>query len=670
MDYSKIFLKNAAPTSIGGQAVMEGVMMRGIDRTAMAMRLPTGEIYLKTVKNEPPGSASRIPLVRGVVSFAKSLVIGMKTLTDSADVLGMYAADDADDKKVKDGGGWFVRRFGEEAAWNIAIIASVIIAFATAIGVFAILPTVIANLLPSFTSGALGRGAGGSILLNLIEGVIRVIFFVLYIAAISKMEDIRRLFQYHGAEHKTIHTFENGLDLEPENAHQFPTLHPRCGTSFIMFVFVVSLLLFSLLGWPDLAMRIFSRIILIPVIAGISYELLKWAGRSDNAVIRILSTPGLMLQKLTTREPDDAQLEIAMVSLKAVLVDQSEPEVEAIVDNKLNIIKKVAYALRGRKAEEGEQEKLNIEAEVSEAEREEGGGTKESTLTAPNPRSVAGVIAGGVAALEKAGKDNAKYDATEIFCYAMSYSHNEIITKAKETVFADDIKEYNRLIDLRASGMPLQRITKVQEFMGLPIKVAKNVLIPRLDTEVLVDQVIGLISGKKMIKPKIADVGTGSGAIGVALADAVKDSEITMTDISGAAISEATDNARMNGVFSRCMFFTGDMFRALPEGKKFDIIVCNPPYIPTAVIRTLEPEVRDYEPALALNGGSDGLDFYRIIANEAGRHLRSEGMLALEIGSDQGESVRNLIEGSGDYERIAVVKDLAGLDRVVLAERK
>ena len=174
--------------------------------------------------------------------------------------------------------------------------------------------------------------------LNLIEGVLRLFMFVLYIAAISRMKDIQRVFEYHGAEHKTIHCFENGLELKPENAREFYTLHPRCGTSFLMFVMVVSLVLFSLLGWPSLLWRILSRVLLMPVVAGVSYELLKWAGKSSNPVIELLSVPGLLLQKLTTREPDDAQVEIAMTAMKAVLKPDGEPEVEGICDPEAKLL--------------------------------------------------------------------------------------------------------------------------------------------------------------------------------------------------------------------------------------------------------------------------------------------------------------------------------------------
>jgi uncharacterized protein YqhQ len=196
-------------------------------------------------------------------------------------------------------------------------------------------------LLPTAGIGWMGKFIHSSIILNLIEGVLRIAMFVLYIVLISKMKDIKRVFEYHGAEHKSIHCFENNLELTPENARQFYTLHPRCGTSFLMFVMVISLILFSLLGWPSLLWRILSRLLLIPVVAGLSYELLKWAGRSDNWLVEALSIPGLYLQKLTTREPDDSQLEVALTSLKAVLVPVDAECIEGIVDLDANLIETV-----------------------------------------------------------------------------------------------------------------------------------------------------------------------------------------------------------------------------------------------------------------------------------------------------------------------------------------
>ncbi|HKK96300.1 MAG TPA: DUF1385 domain-containing protein [Anaerovoracaceae bacterium] len=327
MDLKKVFLKDSCPSKIGGQAIMEGVMMKSSDRTAIAIRLPDNRIYLKTEKNKKLGKLSKVPILRGVVVFINSLVTGTKTLMKSAEILENYTEEVEENTAFER---WLEKSFGKEHSWNILITITVIISLLFTIGVFILFPTAAVNWVGIFTDS--------STLLNLIEGIFRIVLFVVYILLISKMEDIKRVFQYHGAEHKTIHCLENELELTPENAKQFYTLHPRCGTSFLMFVMVISLIIFSLLGWPDLLLRILSRIVLIPIVAGLSYELLKWAGRSDNVLVRILSMPGLYLQKLTTKEPEKNQLEVAIVSVKAVLVDESYPCVEGIVDLNANII--------------------------------------------------------------------------------------------------------------------------------------------------------------------------------------------------------------------------------------------------------------------------------------------------------------------------------------------
>lgn len=315
MDFSKIFLKEACPTSIGGQALIEGIMMRGEDRTAVAVRLPDGGIHLKTEKLPPKSKLTKVPILRGVISFGSALVYGTKTLMYSAEVLENYESKQEEKAKPSEDGD----QSKKNLSWTLMLYFSVAVALAFSIGVFVVLPTVVVNFCNKFTEN--------EILLNLIEGVFRIILFILYILAISKMEDIKRVFQFHGAEHKCIHCFENNLELTPENCKPFYTLHPRCGTSFLMFVMVISLILFSLLGWPDLWLRISSRLVLIPVIAGLSYELLKWAGRSSSLPVKITSMPGLYLQKLTTKEPERDQLEVAIVAMKAVMVPEETTEI-------------------------------------------------------------------------------------------------------------------------------------------------------------------------------------------------------------------------------------------------------------------------------------------------------------------------------------------------------
>lgn len=333
MDLKKIFLKDACPTSVGGQAVMEGIMMRGLKRSAVAVRLPDGRIHIKTEPNTDPKKIMKMPVARGVAAFLTSLIQGTKTLMYSADVLEDADASSGESEDGEDMGRietFITEKFGEKALWNIMIYLSVVLAIAFSVVVFVLLPTVVVSGLQPILDN--------HIALNFIEGILRLIMFVIYIALISRMEDIKRVFQYHGAEHKTIHCFENNLELTPENAQKFYTLHPRCGTSFLMFVMVISLVLFSLLGWPNLIWRILSRVLLIPVVAGLSYELLKWAGRSDSWLVKVLSMPGLYLQKLTTKEPDNKQLEVAIVALKAVMVEDDSEYIEGICDLEGNLI--------------------------------------------------------------------------------------------------------------------------------------------------------------------------------------------------------------------------------------------------------------------------------------------------------------------------------------------
>lgn len=289
--------------NVGGQAVIEGVMMRGKTHVAVAVRQPDGEI---SVDVRPVNSISdrypilKKPFLRGVVSLVESLVMGMKALAYSAQVSG-----DEDEKLDS-----------KEMALTIAVSAGV------AILLFIVIPTWSMRFLTGITQDHMA--------LNLAEGVLRMAIFLAYIAAISSMNDIQRVFQYHGAEHKTIYTYEAGLPLKVENVRPFSTLHPRCGTNFLMIVMLISMFIFTFLGWPSLLERIASRIILMPVIAGVSYELIRYAGaHTDNPLVRIAITPGLLLQKLTTRQPDDSQIEVAIASLKAVVPPEDlaqEPE--------------------------------------------------------------------------------------------------------------------------------------------------------------------------------------------------------------------------------------------------------------------------------------------------------------------------------------------------------
>ena len=342
MDLKRIFLKDACPTSIGGQAIMEGIMMRGPKKTAIAIRLPDGSIHMKTQPSPKAGKWGKILLLRGAISFFVSLVQGTKVLMYSADVLEQFYPEDYEKDKFDV---WVEKHLGKEKAWNILLFLSVAIALVASVGIFMLLPTAIVGWCKVFTDSV--------ILLNIIEGIVRILIFVGYVWLISKMNDIKTVFRYHGAEHKTIHCFENGLELTPENAQTFYTLHPRCGTSFLMFVMVIAIIAHVFMGWPNVWMRVTLRLLALPIIAGLSYELLKWAGRSDNIVVEILSIPGLYLQKLTTAEPTFEQLEVAIAAVKAV-IDEDEPYYEGICD------------LNGKPIKLDSEAKAEVEAETTE----------------------------------------------------------------------------------------------------------------------------------------------------------------------------------------------------------------------------------------------------------------------------------------------------------------
>ncbi|MBM7561286.1 DUF1385 domain-containing protein [Fusibacter tunisiensis] len=299
-------------TSIGGQALIEGVMMRGKETIAIAVRKPDGEIEMKTesVSAVSKMKLTKLPIFRGVFSLISSMVVGVRALTYSAE---FYALDEAEEKD------WFEKKldkiFGEKAD-DVLLGFSIVFAFAFALLLFGVLPTGIVGFFKRFVESAW--------VLSAMEGVLKFAMFITYIVVISKMKEIKRVFEYHGAEHKTIHCYESGKEVTVENAKTFTTLHPRCGTSFMFYVLSISIILFSFLSWDNLLLRIVSKIVLLPVVAGLSYELIKLAGKSTHPIVKVLSAPGLWLQKLTTNEPDDAQLEVAIAAFKRVLEDEEK----------------------------------------------------------------------------------------------------------------------------------------------------------------------------------------------------------------------------------------------------------------------------------------------------------------------------------------------------------
>lgn len=292
-------------SGIGGQAVLEGVMMRNKSEYAVAVRKPDGEIAVTKGKCKSLTDRSlffRLPIVRGVVAFFESLVIGMRTLTYSA---SFYEEEEEELEKKKEND-------KEEKSWKESVAMGATIALSVVIAVLAFV------ILPYFLSQLLSSKVTSYTALAAIEGLIRVVLFIGYIIAISFMKDIHRTFMYHGAEHKTINCIENGLELTVGNVKGQSKHHRRCGTSFLFIVAFLSIIFFMFLHFDNMWLRIVSRIVLVPVIAGISYEFIHFAGNSDSKIVEILSKPGMWLQMLTTREPDSQMIEVAIASVEAV----------------------------------------------------------------------------------------------------------------------------------------------------------------------------------------------------------------------------------------------------------------------------------------------------------------------------------------------------------------
>ena len=301
-------------TSIGGQALIEGILMRGPKDIAIAVRKPNKEIILKKSKLSTLGMRYKIfklPLVRGVVGLVESMVFGIKAL--------MYSAEFFEEDIEEEGKEGFLDKVFKDKAEDAEILLTLLLSLILTIGFFILLPSFLTNLFKSKIET--------SFLLNLLEGGVRIFIFLIYVMVVSKMEDIGRVFEYHGAEHKTIHCYENGEDLTVENVKKYPILHPRCGTSFLFMVMIVSILVLSFFGWPNPLQRFLIRLLMLPVIAGISYEINRLIGKSNSSIAYYLSYPGLMIQKIaTTKEPDGEQIEVAIEALEAVLTDSKEED--------------------------------------------------------------------------------------------------------------------------------------------------------------------------------------------------------------------------------------------------------------------------------------------------------------------------------------------------------
>ncbi len=596
-------------TYIGGQDVLEGVMMMGKTCMATAVRDPDGAVQIeaKRIKrSDALKTASKIPLVRGVVNLVSSLVRGIKTLSRSAAVYG-DEDDEAEPGKIQK---WFVEKF-KISLMDIVTGLGMFIGVLLAVGIFFVLPNYLVGLLTGAFPEVFDNRMGG-LWSGLILGGIKLIIFLAYLGLILLLKDIRRLYRYHGAEHKTINAYENGVELVPEKVAECSRIHDRCGTSFLFIVLFINIIVYSVIRWAcyinvienDILQGVAGlglEIALLPVIAGVAYEVLKLLAKYDNGFVRALKAPGMLLQKyLTTREPDEKMIEVAIAAFNKVLEMDADETVAETVFVTSGILSKML----------DETKKKFAAKEIDES------------------------------------------DAEWIYSIVLGIRRSDL--KNERTVKPSESKRISEIVEQRLNGRPLWYIIGDTEFCNCRIKVDERALIPRPETEMLADITIRSVEDND----KVLDMCTGSGCIAVAVAKACKGRGVSVTaaDVSDAAIMLAKENANLNSV--DVSFVVSDLFKNVHG--RYNIIVCNPPYIKSTEIPYLQREVREHEPRVALDGGEDGLDFYRRLASEVKSYLTKDGMLIMECGEGQTTEILQIFPRR-DYA--IVLKDLAGVER-------
>lgn len=589
--------------SVGGQAVMEGVMMMGKTSYCTAVRDPDGNIQVEKKRIKRTKSslrASKIPFVRGVVNLFGSLFRGIKALMRSSEVYG--SSDEEPGRAEK----WFAEKFKTDLMSVVSFIG-VIVGFALAVALFMLLPRYLVYLLNAY----LWKTLSGSPWEYVMLGVFKIIIFLAYLGLIMILKDIRRLYRYHGAEHKTINCYEKGLELTPENVMGCSRIHDRCGTSFLFIVIIINIILLGVVSW---ALRINTlndalqwlanigvEIVLLPVIAGISYEVLKLLARFHGPISTVFKSPGMLLQKVfTTREPDEQMVEVAIAAFNAAMEMDADPEMKEELFVTGGLLPKLLE----------ETKKTFAEHNIDESDAE--------------------------------------------WIYAITLGINRSELNQQRMVKPGETRKINEIVEKRLTGRPLWYIIGDVEFYDCTIKVDERALIPRPETEILAQHVVKSVEEGD----KVLDLCTGSGCIAVSAAKHLKGKkvQITATDVSDAAIMLARENANYNSVDIN--FVQSDLFSRVHG--RFNLIVCNPPYIKSAEIATLQSEVRDFEPRIALDGGEDGLEFYRRLAREVSRYITRGGLLMLEVGEGQAQDVLKLFD---KREYAMVVKDFAGVDR-------
>ena len=594
-------LKKTNRTSIGGQAVLEGVMMRGSTSMATSVRDEDGNIRveterIKSAKEKP--LILRLPIIRGVVNLVSSMTMGSKILMRSAEVYG-----EQEPSKFEK---WLSKTFKIDLM-NVVMGLSLILGLALAIGLFMWLPQFLTGLL-----APLINIEKTSIWFNLIEGLVKMLVFVCYILLTSLLKDIKRTFMYHGAEHKTISCYECGLELTVENVKKCSRIHDRCGTTFMFLVMFISIIVFSLVNGifqhydiqVEKIWRVLLKIGLLPIVAGISYEILKLLSKTDSVLVLPIKWPGMLLQRITTKEPDDGMIEVAINSFKTVLQMDADPTIEP---------QKFVTAMPC--------DKLLAEVEKT---------------------------------LKDAGIED-KSDSEWIVAIASSKKRSEIV-ELKKNLSPSIVERALDWAKKRAQGEPLWYVIGDTEFYGYKIKVDSRVLIPRPETEELV------LNAKKHINNghRVLDMCTGSGAIAIAI-KLETGATVDAADVSEDALAVAKENAKLNG--ADINFIHSDLFENI-DGV-YDFILSNPPYVKTEDIKNLQPEVKR-EPILALDGGSDGLAVYRLIAQHFDKYLAPNGTMYLECGQGQAQDICNIF---ASY-KTQIINDLNGVDRIVVIQKQ
>ncbi len=579
---------------------MEGVMMRGECSQCIAVRDEDGVIRKETSRKKPAKKRNwffRLFIIRGIYNFFLSMLDGVNVLMRSASVYG-------EDEPSK-----FEKKVAEKLHINIMSVVSffsVAIALLFAVGLFILAPQY-ATIGIKKLANLKGDTFGWELSFNLIEGLIRIIIFVLYIVLVSFLKDIKRTFMYHGAEHKTISCYENGLDLTIENVKKCSRVHDRCGTTFLFYVMFISIIVFSiansLIKLDNAIYRALLKIALLPLVAGLSYEVLKLLAKTKNKFWLIFKFPGLLLQKLTTKEPTEDMIEVAIESFNTVLLmdkDQSIP-----------VVKFETYKL------------------VTEVLKE-----VKILFTA----------------------NNVDLSDAEWLVSVISGIPRSELSKTDKKIKPSLIEKIKLLAQKRIMGEPLQYVLGTTDFYGIELKTDKRALIPRPETEELVEMALKHINNQSVV----LDLCTGTGAIALKIKKE-KDCVVYASDVSFDALSLAQENAKNLGLDIN--FVNSDMFNNIKH--KFDIIISNPPYIPTKDIIDLDKEVK-FEPVLALDGGIDGLDFYKIIAENAQNYLNNNGKIFLEFGIGQSEDIKKIFI---NYSSVEIIKDIFGKERIAVVTK-